>query len=299
MAKYQMTLFFRQYERGWSENFYVDSSLSLGLGIATAGVTVVPAALQCRDNSTVLQAIRLRSTENLRQAQTVKLNLVKSPTSTNPGQPDVVEVAARVRINSVRGVSRSIWIRGLDDDLTRRDGARQGITVQGSLATKINQYLTAVQQFGGAVRYQLPADGLGDTRLQWHNILGFGRYTPNPLWTSVKVSGDTAMPAVGDRVYFKALETPRFLYLRGGLHVMAVTGPDTDGNKAFVVDSQFREQDAFVAAQNTQWRWQLYDFSAISNWGAFELGRHDTGRPTTSARGRRSPVTRRRLSRAG
>lgn len=290
MPAYEMNLFFRQFERGWSESFFVVNGASVPALHALVGTAVVPLALQLRDKSTVLQAVRIVEAGGNRVGNTRKYGLSKSPNATTPGNPDEVATSLSVRIGSEAGKSRSLFIRGVDDDLTRRRGI-DGTTIQGTLKNQMDNYLNAVALLGGAVQYLTPAvRGGGASLTNWQNVQSFGSDTTNAEVTQVNLQPGEVMPQEGMLVYFRGLENPRFLYLRGVFRVLKVTATPP----SFTINARFRESDTPVDCRDTQWRQVLYLYSQMSDWGNYELGKRDTGRPIITHRGRRSPVTRRR-----
>jgi hypothetical protein len=300
MSFYNVILDFSQVGETWKETFYLDGSSAVADtedDIADSLLLGLPGpALTFRPSSVQLVTISVRNVSGTRRAAIRECGAVGARTAA-AASPEVRGVSATVAIGSNAGRTRHMWIRGLDDSLTRR-AAGTGIVNTALMGTMLRGYLNALQQFNARTRVQTaPPVPPNDppTIIDWQNVKSFGRHASNENWTVVQTAaGTTTLPLVGTVVYFRGLERPRFDYLRGNFSVVerdAVAG-------TFVVPARYREVAATVGARNTQWRKKDYTYSAwrLPPGGSigFQLGTRDTAGPTGRRAGRRSPGTRRR-----
>lgn len=298
MANYQLTFYFRQTNRGWTESFYVVSNTPAQTIVNAIRSTLVAPAMAFRHTLTVMQGFRLRNLDGSRSSKVEVIEQAGPGASASTNSVDNVVTAARVTIHCNGGPDRRLWIRGLRDADTLRDGI-SGAPNLSSIATQISAYTLGVKVLGGCTRVQTPAPNPANvppTLFDWQNAVALFPHATNSQWTVVRVSDGATMPAVGNFVYFRGLPNPGALYLRGRFRVVET---QTTPGLAFVVPAQYRGGGSSVAMQNCQWRRSEYQYLPWTDSDTPTISAHDTGSPSIRVRGRRSPLIRRSLTRAG
>jgi len=292
MATYSLSFLFRQFDRGWSENFFIQTNASVDNIKAGILTLVVGPSTDLRHPSTILQGYRLRDLASPRRSKPTPLNAANPGSAAGTNTPDIVSTALRASITSTNGPSRSLWIRGLNDRFSVRN-SNTGAPDFSSVAEPMRRYLTAIRTLGGCVRTLVPA-GTNDppTKLDWQNVNAFSLSTRNALWTTCVLPDGAALPGKNEFIYFRGLQNPRDLYLRGRFRVMDV------GANFIDVAAQFRGTQS-TACANTQWRKSDYSYAPFETFEPADFSDHQTGGPSVRARGRRSPQVRRQLTRAG
>lgn len=285
---YQISMYFTQFGRGWSENIYstLGTSPSEILADIASNLGVIS---NFRASSTAIVAARVRDVASTRNSS---IRNFGAPTPINillATPPDVVTTSLPMVITTTGGPSRRLWVRGLIDLQTNRSQFN-GLTVPGALAAPMASYFAYLRGgLAGAVQRTTPATLSG--LLSWQNVTLMGVDPLNPNWTLITLSAGSVLPALNQQMYFRGFPNGLFQYLKGNFAVKSLTG--TTG---FSVAATWREPVSSMAQANVQARQRAYTYLGFADYSLGELSSHRTGGPTIRPRGRRSASYRRRLT---
>jgi hypothetical protein len=297
---YSVVFNFSCYGSTWHEQWYSNAvplnAAALASDIATLGAP--GRALAFRQGNCILQSVSVRDVVGTRKSALIELDQDSPNSTTQAHSPDLAGAAARVTINCVDQRPRNMWLRGLDDSQTIRQ-VGTGQTNQSPLSNMINTYLNNLRvNYNAATRVltPVPSPPAPNSGFSWQPITTFAASPDNPAWTRVSFSslGVVPRPVAGlTSVYFRGLESPRFLYLRG--RFLALSVGLTGALAWFDIAARYRDPQALAFAPNTMWRFSEYTYS---NWTpgpyVYVLATRDTAGPTGRRRGRRSAIIRRR-----
>ena len=291
MPDFSVNCYYRQFERGWTEQFYVASQKPLGMVLANWVAGVAPASIQLRHPTTILQGIRVRDVASTRNSVIANLQSTRPGTFAATNTPDAVATALRLTINSTAGTSRSLFLRGLEDPYTTRDRTT-GKTDTAHWIGPVGDFIQAIAFAEGAVRRLLPVGTAGPLAplYNWQPVVYFSQGAANTQWTTVALPLGSVVPTKGQFIYFKGLPRPTFDYLRGRLQVMT-----TPIGTVFEVNATWRTGINPINVPNTSFRLANYGYDLFASHTIAELTEHRTGGPSNRPRGRRSAAFRRRL----
>lgn len=274
---------------GWTEEFYSQEP-GFPQNILWFGTLFRNRCLAFRATGTIIQGVRVINVDAVRQGQLFALATVNSAPASG-ATPDVTQVCALSRCNSLAGQGRPLFVRGLRDDITVRnaDGSTQTTGPLGNLlASYYNvfnnslnstptwcvRYLQNARTSGSMpipVLSVVPAvDYPGQTQLNLGPYAGPDGFT-GPPWTPAVLSGVPQHDLPG---------------LRGTVPV-TFFGPGTPPASARLVVPYTMPANATVVNPRKMFvRRAVFLYSPINNITFQRLTSRDTGRPFALSRGR-------------
>jgi hypothetical protein len=282
----KLVLFFKQFSQGWTETWYhaINDPRELIESVLTESLLRIIAKL--RASTTFLSAARAT------QIGGAKLSFSKSYAARFAGQgffttdspPDVASVDAVLKVASVAGTAKRMFIRGLRalDVLRSLSG---GDTPSASLVDGLANYQSAMQAAGMTLRIlDKPPNG-GQT---WYNVLSLSPVAGDTPHTDVTVITPILAPiVVGSQVRFS--RTP-FDQLPGFPSNPTVIGVNVAAPPSIRIPYFLREQ-ATVFPLSMRLTGVSYSYSPAvkidTSGPIFErFSEHKTGRPIGQLRGR-------------
>lgn len=283
----KMTLFYNQYNAGFSETFFHPSTDPVTLQELVPNA-LYKAAAAFRHVSVILKAVRFSSVIPPKKS----ILWVPSPraqgtrfSDTEPG-PDAVSTTAVYVLSSTTGQRRRIWCRGLADLDVIRDPF--GNDIESAELQKLrNTYFLALYKAGFAIRYgQRPPDA----GLTWKKVYNVGKgsvdeFNPNRCYFSINENAVSIPP--GTMVQFDGVPStlPRWPRVN-----QIISAANTGTNTAYVIAYQLPGGTTVFPAKMRVTLAQSA-LATISQWSFERFGEHKTGRPFGSLRGRSKGVS--------
>lgn len=281
----KMTIFFNQYNAGFSETFYHLEEDPNAL-MALVPNSLYQAAAKFRHTSVILKAVRFSKIGGARQsvlhrpypkAQGTRYTVAE------PG-PDPVSTTAVYMLASTTGAKRRIWCRGLADIDVGRDAFGNDIESTTLFGLR-NLYFQELFDKLFQIQYlkRPPTDGL-----IWEKIQSVGEnVTSNPNRAYIRRAAPLPAWNRGDIISFNGISSdlPRFPRQTEIISRITVGAIDY-----YEIAYQLPGGIA-VFPRNLRGTAKTTGFSRISLWNFERFGEHKTGRPFGSLRGRSRGVS--------
>lgn len=283
----QITIFYNQGNRGWTEVWYKDG-------------TQPPFAIPSEDDRAFSNAIKFRAP--LTTIEWVRYSVVGSPQLVNSfnvstkyqsqmsanTNPDITATDAIWRINATNFARRNIYVRGIPDGSVVRNPFTGAPEPSANLTNGVYNYLTAAFNASWKIRYVNNAKFNGAVRSQVRNVV---RAVNNPNLTDVSFRPAGAIPMDSSGI-------------------VKFTGHLPDGNLPFFprqakivsfdnVNNIVTINYAFSPAATTGGynpkslyvQPLIYAYVGIQDYQFQALSSRQTGRPFGSGRGRKSAAS--------
>jgi hypothetical protein len=287
----KMTIFFNQFQSGFSETFYHSSDDPASLAAAVPQA-LYQAAAAMRHLSVQVKAVRFTRLGGARRSLLIRPYPPAKGTRAgvaDPG-PDAVSTTAVYRIRSAGIAQRRIWCRGLADSDVVRDPFGNDLENPTLLGLR-EEYFNALSAAGFSIRY---AQRPPDAGLVWTQVTHLVSSTTDPAHrTDISYAapgGPTPALVVGARIQFRGIssELPRF-----PRQAQIVYQYDVGAVKWFGI-AYALPGGLDVRPQQMQSTPSQFTQELMTLWNFERFGEHKTGRPFGSLRGRVRTVTLRR-----
>jgi len=278
MPNYKCVFTFTQFNQQWSEIWYQTAS-SLQAVVTLLTPAVVAPFLYPRDQTVTLIKIRVSDTANNRTSTVLQQNVAGALMSTGP---DVTSVCALMTIASpTYGVSRKVWLRGLSDYLTVRNG-NTGISQPGPLLGQaLTNYVTALVANGWLVQSRAKVSNPPVYPLAWTQL--YSITAPLNGNSATIFTGAAPLPAQYTLVSINRVSQKDYPGLTG---IFQVTNTVAGGFQI-----AWNSTQVLTTANITgRWRAVTYQYGAVAATGSgFQIfTTRKTGKNSTGGRGARS-----------
>lgn len=280
MAFFKEIWQYTQGDRGFTEVYY--SIASTLASAATFPTGLINAAINLRNELTVLRKIRISDVANNRSSVVVNIN--RSPTVAGDG-PDIVSTSAILTLNAPEtGARRSLWLRGLDDGQVKRDPITGVDRPTAGLQTAMN---TWIRQLANAGYHVQSLKKLGTAPLIYARISSITVSGPGSILLTMPTGFELT---TSKRIILSQIDNKLFPGLNGHWAATAVTSNTlTVGYNSHLANSTYLLTKGRSRPEEYQ-----YGPIVASVSGFNKFGSRDTGRSPLGGRGRRGT----RLSRS-
>jgi len=282
----KMTLFFNQYQSGWSETYYHSQDDPAALA-QTINNPFYQAASQFRHNSVILRAARFSRVGGVRASFLIR----PSPTAQgariyplDPG-PDVVSTTAVFLLSAANGIRRRVWIRGLADNDVHRDDFGNDI-LSPIMRQQTESYFALLKTLGFQIRNvnRPPTGGMVWRQVSTVNHL----FQTQPDRCDFVLKQELPALVSGDLISFTGIPTNLPRFPRSSMIIAATT---RDGVNNYTINYSL-PGGVSVAPKNLKVTSLSYSQANIYTSVFERFGEHKTGRPFGSLRGRSRAVSR-------
>jgi hypothetical protein len=282
----KMTLFFNQYQSGFSETYYhsVDDPATLA---QTVNNPFYQSAAQFRHNSVILKAARFSRVGGVRSSYLIR----PSPTAQggriyplDPG-PDVVSTTAVFLLSAANGIRRRVWVRGLADNDVHRDDFGNDI-LSPIMRQQTEAYFALLKTLGFQIRNvdRPPAAGLTWRQVSTVNHL----FQTEPGRCDFVLKQELPAYTAGMQISFMGIPASLPHFPRTATIINATT---RDGVNNYTI-AYALPGGVSVAPKNMKVTSLSYSQASIYTSVFERFGEHKTGRPFGSLRGRSRAVSR-------
>lgn len=152
MPYFKTDLFYQQFNKSWSETWYISGSTVSTVASLFNNTSLLP-FVNMRHTSVILYKMRISSVDNNRLSTLLYFNLASPLPISDAGGPGVTGVAAQLNFSAPTvGVSRKLELRGLRGPSISRN-AGSGIPMPSAFLTScINEYISNIVNMGFMVR---------------------------------------------------------------------------------------------------------------------------------------------------
>jgi len=273
---YKINHFFRLHAQGWSETYYRESTDAVTA--ATVANNLITKSLGVRAQGVVFQAVRAARIDGERESFLNKIErgndvgIVRQDFG-----PDVTAVSAELRFISPTGRTRYLWLRGLPDAQTVRNGL-DGVSVVGeAYGTKLSQLHVALRAEDYKMRVVSQAASL---LRQVTGIISEPGNSPNVL--KVMHAGGALGGVYGDSVRFIGPILRQFPLLKGKHKIIS-----SAADHVLIALASDITPIAVLAPVTGQIKRYAFELQTLFTYQFSRFGTHDTGRPIDTPRGRR------------
>ena len=282
MAIHKMTMFFQEFQRGWTETFYfnaldpIDAALLWKQQIATI---MLPRAVTCS-----IKFIRALDTTINRRSFLLPVT-GKGVLSPN-NNPAPVTIAALLKIVGIapQYATRHIWIRGLPQAFITTDAVTGLPAASAYLTAAITQYEHLM--LNPATQWLIAAKPVVGGANVWNQVQ---IVTADPLLplstTDIAPFPGGPLPTKGQLVYFKGVPKLSLPGLKGNFTVT-----DVVPNTAFKISYRYKNAATAVFPQNMFWRSAAPVYVPVTRVDEEGYASRDTGRPFDEPRGAKRGV---------
>lgn len=281
----KMTLFFNQYNAGFSETYY-HSQDDPGLLAADTPNSLYQAATNFRHTSVLMKAVRFSRVGGARGSYLIRPSPKAQGQQTTPIDtgPDVVSTTAVYLLSTSSGIRRRVWVRGLADLDVKRDAFGNDLQ-SASLQNATQAYFGQLKSLGFQVRSvnRPPTAGL-----TWRNVVSVQHIlTTDPNRATFFLQVEAPALNVGDQVSFNGISSslPHFPRSTTILAKQVV-----DGITNYTIAYQL-PGGVSVSPKALKLTSLTYSQATLYTAAFERFGEHKTGRPFGSLRGRSRAVS--------
>ncbi len=203
-------------------------------------------------------------------------------TTTLP-KPDITNSCARVRLTDNTLHTRYVWWRGMYDNDIERDPLTGASLPTDRWRTAFNNWKALLPNMALSIRYRTPVGGA--PLFNWQPVLSFQADLTFTSRTRINLAAGFTAPIKGDVIYFQHVDQTQMPGLVGNFTVVDA------GALTATINYRYKNKDAIFFPTRTAFRKYAPNYTQLNTAEFMKFATRQTGKVTTSDRGRRSGIS--------